>query len=265
MAKWKWCLVDDNSTLLTGWQQVDEAWYYLYNNGVMATGWTKIEDKWYYLDEDGAMQTGWLQDKDKWYYLNTVSDGNKGVMYANCTITIDNKEYAFNADGSMVEDKITSSNSLVSDNCINFVKSYEGFSATKYDDGTGVITQGYGCIGDEIADWEDTITEEVASAKLKDLINNKYATVIKASLDNNSVILTQYQFDALVSMSYNIGTSALLGSTLYKRILSGVRDETLKDNFTVWCKAGGKTMQGLLNRRIEEYEMFANADYVRSL
>ena len=40
----------------TGWQNVNEAWYYLDSNGKMKTGWFKNSDgKWYYLYDSGAM------------------------------------------------------------------------------------------------------------------------------------------------------------------------------------------------------------------
>jgi lysozyme len=73
---------------------------------------------------------------------------------------------------------------------------------------------------------------------------------IKTSLDSKGVVLTQNQFDALCSFAHNCGVGGLLGSTLYARTLNGVRDSSLKNNFTAWSKAGGKTLQGFLNRRI---------------
>lgn len=42
---WKWCLENENKNLLTGWQEVENKWYYLYPNGTMAIGWTKVEGK----------------------------------------------------------------------------------------------------------------------------------------------------------------------------------------------------------------------------
>jgi len=169
------------------------------------------------------MATGWIQIDSKWYYLltqKTEYNGNThytGEMVASTTMTINNKSYTFDKNGVMQE----GGNGLVSANCINFVKGYEEFHAHKYDDGIGVITQGYGCIKDEIADWGDTITEQQASDRL---INGKYAKPIKANLDAKGISLTQNQFDALVSLAYNIDSSSLLGSTLYKYVVSSGRD-----------------------------------------
>ena len=84
MAKWQWCLVDDNNNLLTGWQKIGDYWYYLRPNGVMASGWLQdpSNSKWYYLDTNGAMKTGWVQNSDgNWYYLE-----ENGVMAKNKVI-----------------------------------------------------------------------------------------------------------------------------------------------------------------------------------
>ena len=48
----------------------------------MKTGWQSVNNEWYYLDSTGIMKTGWLKNSDgKWYYLN-----NSGVMAKNTTV-----------------------------------------------------------------------------------------------------------------------------------------------------------------------------------
>ena len=254
MAKWQWCLVNNNDVLLTGWQKIGDYWYYLKPNGVMATGW--IQDtsntKWYFLDTNGQMKTGWIQDNSLWYYL----DGS-GAMYSNGTYNIDGKDYTFNEKGVWQD-----GSSYISDDCVNFVKVYEAFYPNKYYDCVGVLTQGYGMTGSEISDLPDEISEETASNLLKSLINEKYAKVIKDDLDSKGVTLSQNQFDALVSMAYNIGTGALLRSTLYRNVCNGVRNEsTILSNFQAWSKAGGKTLQGLFKRRTAEANIFLYGVY----
>jgi len=188
MAKWQWCLVDDNDVLLKGWQKVGDFWYYLRPNGAMATGWIQDSDRWYFLNENGEMLTGWYQDSnnDKWYYLYEATDSSngqyKGAMATDCTITINNKSYSFNSDGSML------SSSLVSDAGIDFIKSWEGFYPEPYTDCVGVLTLGYGMTGDEI-EGLSSVTESQASEMLKNLVNTKYANVIKSDLDDKGVTL----------------------------------------------------------------------------
>lgn len=152
--------------------------------------------------------------------------------------------------------------SLVSKELVDFVKSFEGFSATKYDDGTGTITLGYGMTGEEIQGL-DTVTEQQASNMLEDLLNNKYAIPLKADLDSKDITLNQSQFDALVSMSYNVGVGAVLGSTLYRNIVAGIRDkDTITADFQMWSMAGGQRLEGLYRRRTAEAEMFFSNDNV---
>lgn len=265
MSKWKWVLINDDNTLAKGWNKIGDYWYLLDSNtGIMLTGWQKVENNWYYLDPStGQMQVGWFKDKDKWYYLNELHNDayDKGVMVANCTIDINGTSYTFNSDGVWQDNS-----SLVSEDCIDFVKGYEKFYSYKYDDGTGTITQGYGCIGDEIADWGDNITEQQASDRLKELINSNYAKPIKEYLEGKGVKLTVPQFDALVSCSYNIGVGSLEGSTLMRYIVNGGRDaDTIQSYFCMWSKATingvSTTLSGLYKRRVAEANIFNNGIY----
>ncbi|MNN58264.1 Lysozyme RrrD [compost metagenome] len=70
-----------------------------------------------------------------------------------------------------------------------------------------------------------------------------------------TVALNQNQFDALVSLAYNIGASAFSQSTLVKKLnANDIRGAA--DQFDVWVNAGGKRMQGLVNRRSKEKQLF---------
>lgn len=257
MSNWKWCVQGTDGKVIKGWYKDGDNWYYLNDEGIMQTGWIEDKDgRWYYLDESGTMKTGWLKDKDKWYYLEPNSTGFKGEMYGNCTVIIEGKSYTFDSTGAWIE------NSLVSSKCIDFIKSWEGFYPNKYYDCVGVLTQGYGLTGKEIEDLSATITEEKATELLKDWINRKYAPVIKKDLEYKNINLKQHEFDALVSFAYNCGTAGLLGSTLYKNIVSGIRDkDTIIANFQAWSNGGGKRIEGLYRRRTKEAAMFLNADY----
>ncbi|MBN1075345.1 cell wall-binding protein [Clostridium botulinum] len=256
MTQWKWCVEGQDGKVIKGWYEESGNWYYLNDEGVMQTGWVKDKDElWYYMNSNGVMQTGWSELKGVWYYLEESSTGYKGKCYIDCTATINGKQYTFDKDGHMLE------NSLVSEACINFIKSWEGFFAKPYYDMVGVLTLGYGMTGDEIKGLS-SITESKASDMLKDLINNKYAQIIKKSLDDKNISLKQNEFDALVSFAYNCGTAGLLGSTLYKNIVAGIRDKnTIISNFQAWSNGGGKRIEGLYRRRMKEAAMFLDSDY----
>jgi len=263
MSIWKWCLEDEAGKLLTGWVKVGDYWYYLEANGAMKTGWYQdTNGKWYYLKDNGQMAIGWLQYNSQYYYLYEATNETQGEYVGttaySCTKTLnDGKSYTFDADGIMQD----TSTSLVSDGCIDFVKSWEGFSATPYRDEVGVWTLGYGMTGDEIQGISE-VTEEQATSMLKDWINNKYAPIVKSDLESKGITLAQNEFDALVSMAYNVGTSGVLGSTLYKNVCAGVRDiNTIIYNFQAWSNAGGQRLEGLYRRRTKEAAMFLDADY----
>ncbi len=109
---WKWCLENENKNLLTGWQEVENKWYYLYPNGTMAIGWTKVEGKWFYLNEDGVMQKGWIEYDGEWYYLEEKSNGHQGEMYSDGTFNIGGKSYKFNASGVWLKDNLVTKEQL---------------------------------------------------------------------------------------------------------------------------------------------------------
>lgn len=284
-GKWYYFYKKDDATkgqikgnMATGWVEVTEGkWYYFYKEtdekacnykGSMAIGWIQDEGHWYYLSEsddnsEGLMQTGWIQYNNKWYYLIETTDEKKaeykGQMVYECTRAINSKEYSFDSSGTWIEDV-----GLVSEKCLSYCKSWEGFHPEKYYDCVGVLTQGYGMTRDEIVNLPALITEETAATLLKSLINKKYAEPVKADLDSKGVELKQNEFDALVDFAYNCGTDALLNkSTLYKNIVAGIRDTaTITANFQAWSNDGeGNRIPGLYRRRTSEATLFLNADY----
>lgn len=94
----------------------------------------------------------------------------------------------------------------------------------------------------------DTITPERALVRLlKD--TDKFAAAVKRCAH---VPMHQYEFDAYVSLTYNIGEGAFCKSTLAKKLnaydYEGACKEILK-----WDKFKGKPLKGLTNRREREY------------
>lgn len=69
------------------------------------------------------------------------------------------------------------------------------------------------------------------------------------------VSLTQGQFDALVSFSFNVGLGTLQRSTLRQKVLRGDMEEAA-DEFLKYCMAGGKILKGLQTRRQDERKLF---------
>ncbi len=91
-----------DGTGITGWQDIDGAWYYFESRGVAAgPGWKKINKEWYYFGDDHKMQVGWIQTGGYWYYLNeSTASGTYGAMLIG-SHTINGKTYMLNlAEGS---------------------------------------------------------------------------------------------------------------------------------------------------------------------
>ena len=91
-----------DGTGITGWQDINGAWYYFESKGVAAgPGWKKIDKQWYYFGDDHKMQVGWIQIGGYWYYLNeSTSFGTYGAMLTGSQ-TINGKTYMLNlAEGS---------------------------------------------------------------------------------------------------------------------------------------------------------------------
>ena len=129
------------------------------------------------------------------------------------------------------------------------IKEFEGCRLRAYDDGVGVQTIGYGhTVGVKAG---DTCTQGQADAwfdEESETFSNQVQALVLAEV-------TQNQFDALVSLAYNIGVSAFSRSTLLKRLNAGDY-LAAAGQFDVWNKGGGKVMVGLARRRAAERRLF---------
>ena len=144
-----------------------------------------------------------------------------------------------------------SSNMVTSDNGRNLIKKFEGCSLTAYQDSVGVWTIGYGHTANVY--YGETITSSEADALLASDLKTFENGVNKYT---SGVSLTQNQFDALVSFSYNVGLANLKNSTLLKKVKANPKDKAIETEFRRWVYAGGKILQGLVNRRAEEAKLY---------
>jgi lysozyme len=122
---------------------------------------------------------------------------------------------------------------------------HEGFRDTAYDDGVGVQTIGFGTT--EGVKPGDRITVERALVRLGADVD-KYAQAVKRCAP---VPMYQYEFDASVTLAYNIGAGAFCGSTVAKRFNAGDYSGACAA-FDLWVYAGGKKLNGLVKRRAAE-------------
>jgi lysozyme len=131
----------------------------------------------------------------------------------------------------------------------NFLKSQEGCRLLAYQDQAGVWTIGYGCT--EGVKPGDQITIDQAESLFKVQLAKYEIAVTEFTL----IPITQNEFNALVSFTYNLGIKSFKSSTLLKYLNEGLR-KGAADQFLVWCNIDGQHNQGLENRRIRERSLF---------
>lgn len=151
----------------------------------------------------------------------------------------------------------------VSNNLLNFIESWEGFSAVGYSgEDSWNVTIGYGHVeapGENIG----PLTQQQAQKLLiSDLQNGGYVTSVQKTFAG--VNLTQYQIDALVSMAYNLGPNIWKSLNLTKDIKAGASNDVLEKDFERVCNVGGQPSAGLLRRRKAEWIMYSQGKYLQN-
>ena len=124
----------------------------------------------------------------------------------------------------------------------------EGYRGEAYKDAVGVPTVGYG--ETKGVTMKSRTTPDRALVQLLSSANS-HADDIRQCI---KVPLYQHEFDAYVSLAYNIGAKNFCGSTLVKKLNAG--DYTgACEQIRRWDRAGGKVLAGLTKRREKEYRM----------
>ena len=127
------------------------------------------------------------------------------------------------------------------------IAAHEGFSDTAYKDIVGVWTIGFGTTKDvKPQDRIDPV--KALQRKAEDIV--KFEGAMKQCV---SVPLHQHEYDAYVSLAYNIGPSAFCSSTLVRKLNQGDYEGACKEILR-WDRAGGRVVKGLAVRREAEYK-----------
>lgn len=149
----------------------------------------------------------------------------------------------------------------ISKNGVSFIAGWEGLELEAYQDIADIWTIGYGHTGPEVTAGMKVTEEQARSLLEADLeyFERGLNQVIRGEVNQN-------QFDALVSLTYNIGLGAFRSSTVLKRLNKGDY-EGAAEAITWWNKAtinGQLTVvNGLTNRRTDERKLFLTpAKYV---
>lgn len=137
----------------------------------------------------------------------------------------------------------------INDKGLELVKQMEGCRLKSYADSVGVPTIGYGHTkGVKLG---QTISSEQATQFLKYDLQEAERGVEKLV----KVPISENEFAALVSFTFNLGVGSLAKSTLLRLLNSGDKVAAARQ-FVLWNRAGGKVLSGLTRRRIAEKDLF---------
>lgn len=154
----------------------------------------------------------------------------------------------------------------VSPKAIEMIKHHEGVRQTPYRCPARLWTVGVGHVmfpeqGKLKLEQRDGFTvpqdamRKYSMEEVDAILRSDLARFEKGVATYCPVPLTQGQFDALVSFSFNVGLGTLQRSTLRQKVLRGDM-EGASEELMKYCMAGGKILKGLQNRRKDERALF---------
>ena len=137
----------------------------------------------------------------------------------------------------------------------DLIMQFEGCKLTAYQDSVGIWTIGYGNIYYEnnVAVKEGDIITHNRAIELFNLIVKRFEVDVDLLVTSN---VNQNQFDAMVSLAYNIGIGNFKTSSLLKMVNKSPNDTTIYLQFLRWNKAKGEVIPGLTRRRIAESNLY---------
>lgn len=140
---------------------------------------------------------------------------------------------------------------------IELIKHFEGRVLQAYKDPVGVWTIGFGHTSmagpPEVKPGMKITDAEAGEILIRDL--GKYEAAVTGALTR---VPNQHQFDAMVSLCYNIGPSNFRSSSVRRHFNAGNLAQAAA-SFRLWNKAKGKVLDGLTRRREAEASLFSRA------
>ncbi len=130
------------------------------------------------------------------------------------------------------------------------VARYEGTILQTYVDPVGVPTV---CIGE--TDKEIVMRNKFTADECTVLLGASLLSHMTEVAECVVSPVKPHEAAAIVSWSYNVGTSAACASTLVRKLNSGAPSTEWCNELKRWVFAGGKKLEGLVNRREAEYKM----------
>jgi lysozyme len=142
---------------------------------------------------------------------------------------------------------------------LKLIKEFEGCKLISYKCPAGVWTIGIGST--RYADGSPVkANQALPNEGAALMLLTKTVAAYEHTVNTVGVELTQNEYDALVSLCYNIGSGNFVSSTLVKMLKAGEPKSEVAKQFLRWDKAGGKPLAGLTRRRNAEAELFLKQD-----
>ena len=149
---------------------------------------------------------------------------------------------------------------------VALIAEFEGFQPTPYSDDLGNWYIGYGT-SCEPADYPYGVTEEEAFWLLRQSLISAEDAVNKLLMDYG-ISVTQYQFDAMVSMTYTLGTQWMNPTYRFcSYLIRGVQNYSeaeIVNAIATWCHQGSNVLDNLVSRRLREAYLFLYGLYENS-
>lgn len=137
----------------------------------------------------------------------------------------------------------------------DLIKRFEGCKLKAYKCPANVWTIGFGNTfyedGTKVKEGE-VITQERAD-ELFDVIISDFVRMTDVLVKSD---VTENNFSALVSFTFNVGTGNLKKSTLLKKVNANPKDLSIKAEFMKWTKANNVVLKGLVRRREAEAKLY---------
>lgn len=142
----------------------------------------------------------------------------------------------------------------VSERGRKLIEQFEGLVLHAYQDVVGVWTIGYGHT--DGVQPGDTISRDMADRMLSQDLGAIYGPAVKRVIGDAPT--TQEQFDAMVSLTYNVGPGAFQRSTVARMHRAG-NHQAAADAFLLFNRAGGRELPALTRRRRAEADLYLSS------
>ena len=147
-------------------------------------------------------------------------------------------------------------NVKVSSAGIQLIKHHEGVRNRPYRCPAGLWTVGVGHLIGDGKQLPDAYNKTFTSAEIDGILKydlNRFELGVHRMLPK--VSLRQHEFDAIVSFCFNLGLGCFQRSTIRQALLRGDKEAAM-ESLVKYCRAGGKILKGLQNRRLDERKLF---------